>query len=240
VADNEPGPGARSRGPCEHGTPMTLLSSRARAASASAGAIGERVIGAVCCRSARAYLARRSAEGADGGAPAAPEGTAGEAPSAAEGDGDVNSGGESEGAGAAGVGDAGSTADNAEVASCCRSARTCLARGSAEGADGGAPAAPEGAAGEAPPAAEGDGDVNRGGELEDAEAAGAGDAGSTADNAEVARAQETVEDGAEDTGARGAAAGDASDLRCSRRRTARAAAHSAVRMEAASGSSGEP
>ena len=168
MADNEPGPGARSRGPCEHGTPMTLLSSRARAASASAGAIGERVIGAVCCRSARAYLARRSAEGADGGAPAAPEGTAGEAPSAAEGDGNVSSGGESEGAGAAGVGDAGPTADNVEVASCCR------------------------------------------------------------------------EDGAKDTGARGAAAGDASDLRCSRRRTARAAAHSAVRMEAASGSSGEP
>ena len=77
---------------------MTLLSSRARAASASAGAIGERVIGAVCCRSARAYLARMSAEGADGGTPAAPEGTAGEAPPAAEGDGDVDSGGESEGA----------------------------------------------------------------------------------------------------------------------------------------------
>ena len=219
---------------------MTLLSSRARAASASAGAIGERVIGAVCCRSARAYLARRSAEGADGGTPAAPEGTAGEAPPAAEGDGDVDSGGESEGAEAAGVGDAGSTADNAEVASCCRSARTCLARGPAEGADGGAPAAPEGTAGEAPPAAEGDGDVNSGGELEAAAAEGDGDAGSTADNAEVARAQGTVEDGAEDTGARGAAAGDASDLRCSRRRTARAAAHSAVRKEAASGSSGEP
>merc|ERR1711938_441235 len=40
-----------------------------------------------------------------------------------------------------------------------------------------------------------------------AAAAGVGDAGSTADDAEVARAQGTVEDGAEDTGARGAAAG---------------------------------
>ena len=135
---------------------------------------------------------------------------------------------------------AGAIGERVIGAVCCRSARAYLARRSAEGADGGAPAAPEGTAGEAPPAAEGDGDVNSGGELEAAAAAGVGDAGSTADNAEVARAQGTVEDGAEDTGARGAAAGDASDLRCSRRRTARAAAHSAVRKEAASGSSGEP
>ena len=150
---------------------MTRLRSRARAASASAGAIGESVIGVVCCRSARAYAASRSSEGTVGETPATLEGTAGGALPVAGGEGDV---------------------DNEAL----------------HGGVGGAGAA------------------------------GVGEAESTAGGAEFVGTQEAVERRVDDP--REVAAGDASDLRCSRRRMARAAAHSAVRMEAASGPCGEP
>ena len=151
---------------------MTRLRSCASAASASAGAIGESVIGAVCCCSARAYATSRSAEGTAGGALAVLEGTVDEALLVAGGEGDADGGTLHGGVGGAG-------------------------------------------------------------------AAGVGEAESTAGGVEIAGTQGAVGRGVDDPRVREVAAGDASDLRWSRRRMARAAAHSAVRMEAASGPSGE-
>ena len=182
----------------------------------------------------------RLAEGADGGTPAAPEVIASETLPAAESDDDADSGtpqGGVEGAEAAGVDEARLTADDVEVAGAEETRRP------PEGTDVGTPVAPEGTASKTPSAAEGDGNANSGtlhGGVKGAEAAGASEARPIANNVEVAGVHGTAEGGVEDPGAGGAAAGDASDLRCSRRRMARAAAHSAVRIEAASGSSGEP